>query len=210
MVDLLVGALDARRADEGRSAFARAGGGTRVGEQIFDERVRIHSDPADPLLFTSPFNDEGLPNARADWVEGGVLRNLAYSRFWAQRQGRTPTAFTSGYYMAGGDATVDEMVASTERGLLVTRFWYIRSVDPRTLLYTGLTRDGTFLIEGGRVTRAAKNMRWNESPIFILNSVEMMGRPTRVANDSGGTGPAVVVPALKVRGFTFTSVSDAV
>jgi predicted Zn-dependent protease len=112
--------------------------------------------------------------------------------------------------MAGGDATVDEMVASTERGLLVTRLWYIRSVDPRTLLYTGLTRDGTFLIEGGRITRAAKNLRWNESPIYMLNNVEMMGRPTRVAADSGGTGPSVVVPPLKVRGFTFTSVSDAV
>ena len=211
MVALLVGALDARRADEGRSAFSRAGGGTRVGERIFDERVRIHSDPADPLLFTTPFNDEGLPNVRTEWVEGGVLRNLVYDRFWAESQGRTPTGFPSGsYYMAGGDATIDEMVASTERGLLLTRLWYIRSVDPRTLLYTGLTRDGTFLIEGGRITRAVKNLRWNESPIFILNNVEMMGRPTRVAADSGGTGPSVVVPPLKVRGFTFTSVSDAV
>ncbi len=210
MVGLLVGALDARRADEGRSAFSRAGGGTRVGERIFDERVRIHSDPADPLLFTNPFNDEGLPNARTEWVEGGVLRSLVYDRFWAQSQGRTPTGFLSGYYMAGGDATIDEMVASTERGLLLTRFWYIRSVDPRTLLFTGLTRDGTFLIEGGRITRAVKNLRWNESPIFMLNNVEMMGRPTRVAADSGGTGPSIVVPPLKLRGFTFTSVSDAV
>jgi predicted Zn-dependent protease len=210
MVDLLVRALDARRADEGRSAFSRAGGGTLVGERVFDERVRLHSDPADPLLFTSPFNDEGLPNTRMEWVDGGVLRNLTHSRYWAERQGRPPAGFISGYYMGGGDSTIEEMIASTERGLLVTRLWYIRSVDPRTLLYTGLTRDGTFLIEGGRITRAAKNMRWNESPMFILNNLEMMGRPTRVANDSGGTGPSVVVPPLKVRGFTFTSISDAV
>jgi predicted Zn-dependent protease len=103
------------------------------------------------------------------------------------------------------------MIRSTERGLLVTRLWYIRPVDPRTILFTGLTRDGTFLVENGRVTHAVKNLRWNESPIFMLNNVEMMGRPVRVsANESGGLAPAVIVPPIKARDFTFTSLSDAI
>jgi predicted Zn-dependent protease len=113
--------------------------------------------------------------------------------------------------MEGGDASMDEMIASTERGLLLTRFWYIRGVDPRTILFTGLTRDGTFLIEDGRVTTPVKNMRWNESPIFMLNNIEMMGAPVRVSpSESSGLASATVVPPLKVRDFNFTSLSDAV
>jgi predicted Zn-dependent protease len=113
--------------------------------------------------------------------------------------------------MEGGDATLDDMIRSTQRGLLVTRLWYIRSVDPRTILFTGLTRDGTFLIENGRVAHPVKNLRWNESPIFMLNNVEMMGPPVRVSpSESSEVGSAVHVPALKVRAFTFSSVSDAV
>jgi predicted Zn-dependent protease len=103
------------------------------------------------------------------------------------------------------------MIAGTQRGLLVTRFWYIRPVDPRTILYTGLTRDGTFLIENGKITRAVKNLRYNESPIFMLNNLEAMGRPVRVASsEDGSPGQAIVVPPIKARDFTFTSLSDAV
>jgi predicted Zn-dependent protease len=106
---------------------------------------------------------------------------------------------------------MDEMIASTSRGILVTRFWYIRAVDPRTILYTGLTRDGTFLIEKGKITRAVKNLRFNESPVFLLNNVEALGQPVRVsASEDGGPGLAVVVPPVKARDFTFTSLSDAV
>ena len=106
---------------------------------------------------------------------------------------------------------VDSMIASTERGLLVTRFWYIRPVDQRTILYTGLTRDGTFLIENGKVTRPIKNLRYNESPVFMLNNLVMLGRPVRVsATESGGPGTAIIVPPIKVRDFSFTSLSDAV
>jgi predicted Zn-dependent protease len=103
------------------------------------------------------------------------------------------------------------MIASTERGLLVTRLWYIRPVDPRTILYTGLTRDGTFLVENGKITRAVKNLRWNESPVFLLNNILAMGRPVRVsASEDGSPGAAIVVPPVKARDFTFTSLSDAV
>lgn len=211
MLGLMMGALGARAADEGRSFFSRPGGGNRIGERFVDDRVTIWSDPLDPRLFTTPFTEEGLPNRREVWVENGVLRTLTYNRYWAQRQNREPTGFPTGYYMEGGDATLDDMIRSTERGLLVTRFWYIRSVDPRTILYTGLSRDGTFMIENGRVAHPVKNLRWNESPVFMLGNIEMIGRPVRVSpSESSEVASAVVVPPLKVRDFTFTSVSDAV
>lgn len=211
MVGLMMRALDARPADEGRSFFSKPGGGNRIGERFVDERVSIYSDPQDPQIFSTPFDDQGLPNRRTSWVENGVLRNLIYDRYWAQENGREPTGFPSGWHMAGGDASIEEMIRSTQRGLLVTRFWYIRGVDPRTILYTGLSRDGTFLIEDGRISHAVKNLRWNESPIFMLNNIELTGEPVRIsAGESSGLTPAVVVPPLKVRDFTFTSLSDAI
>jgi predicted Zn-dependent protease len=211
MVGLMMSSLGARAADEGRSFFSRPGGGNKIGEQFLDERVTIWSDPMDPRVFSAPFNGEGLPNRREVWVDNGVLGTLAYNRFWAERQSREPTGFVSGYYMEGGDATLEDMIRSTERGLLVTRFWYIRSVDPRTILYTGLSRDGTFMIENGRIAHPVKNLRWNESPVFMLSNLEMMGRPVRVSpSESSDLSAAVWVPPLKVRDFTFTSVSDAV
>jgi predicted Zn-dependent protease len=203
LVSLMIGALGARQADEGRSFFSRSGGGNRIGEKFLDPRVTLASDPADPQLLSAPFAGSGLPNRRTVWVENGTLRNLVYDRFWASRNNLNPTGFPDGFLMQGGNATTEQMIASTERGLLVTRFWYIRSVDPRTVLFTGLTRDGTFLVENGRITGAVKNLRWND--------IEMMGTPIRVnASGSGDLGSNVVVPPLKVRDFTFTSLSDAV
>jgi predicted Zn-dependent protease len=211
LVQLLSGALNARAADEGRSFFSRPGGGNKVGLKVVDERVTLTSDPLDPEAPSVPFTLEGLPIGRTVWIENGVVRNLAYDRYWASRQSRTPTATGGTLRMSGGSATVDEMVASTRRGLLITRFWYIRAVDARTILYTGLTRDGTFMVENGMITRAVKNLRFNESPIFMLNNIEAMGVPVRVsASESGGPGTAVVVPPLKIREFLFTSLSDAI
>ncbi len=211
LVQLISGAAQARAADEGRSFFSKPGGGTKIGQKVVDERVTLLSDPLDPEAYGTTFGGDGLPTAKMTWIENGVVKNLAYDRFWAQQQGVEPSAFSGSLRMLGGNSSLEEMIASTERGLLITRFWYIRPVDPRTILYTGLTRDGTFLIENGRVTRAVKNLRWNESPIFMLNNVEAMGAPVRVsASESGGPGQAVVMPPLKVRDFTFTSLSDAV
>jgi predicted Zn-dependent protease len=211
MVGLMMNALSARGADEGRSYFSKQGGGNRIGERFLDERISIYSDPTDPRLLSTPFNSEGVPNRRMEWVENGVLQNLIYDRFWASKSNREATGFPGGYFMEGGEATIDEMIASTERGLLVTRFWYIRGVDPRTILFTGLSRDGTFLVENGRISHPVKNLRWNESPIFMLNNVEMMGRPVRISpSESSSLASAVIVPPLKVRDFTFTSISDAV
>jgi predicted Zn-dependent protease len=211
LVQLISRAASARSADEGRSFFSKPGGGTKMGMKVVDERVTLLSDPLDPEAYGQTFGGDGLPTKKMTWIENGLVKNLSYDRFWAQKQGVEPSGFPGTLRMMGGNTSVEEMIASTERGLLVTRFWYIRPVDPRTILYTGLTRDGTFLIENGKVTRAVKNLRWNESPIFMLNNIEAMGAPVRVsASESGGPGQAIVVPPLKVRDFTFTSLSDAV
>jgi predicted Zn-dependent protease len=211
LVQLIAFQLSARNADEGRSFFTRPGGGTKIGMKVIDERVTLASDPSDPEVPATPFTGEGLPVPATTWIGNGVVKNLAYDRYWAQKQGKTPTPFAGTLRMSGGVTSVDEMIASTPRGILVTRFWYIRAVDPRTILYTGLTRDGTFLIENGKITRAVKNLRYNESPIFMLNNLEAMGRPVRVsASEAGGPGLAIVVPPIKVRDFSFTSLSDAV
>ena len=211
LVQLIAFALNARAADEGRSFFSRAGGGNKVGLKVVDDRVTLLSDPLDPEAPAAPFTAEGLPVSRTVWIENGIVRNLAYDRYWAARHSRAATSPGGTLRMSGGTATTDEMIASTRRGLLVTRFWYIRPVDARTILYTGLTRDGTFLIENGKITRAVKNLRFNESPIFMLNNMDAMGVPVRVsASEAGGAGTAIVVPPIKVREFTFTSMSDAI
>ena len=211
LIQLIGGSLNARNADEGRSFFSKPGGGNKIGEKVVDERVTVTSDPLDPRVPANTFGGDGSPNGRVTWIENGVVKNLAYDRFWAQRTGKEPTGTGGTISISGGDSSVEEMIATTERGLLVTRFWYIRPVDPRTILFTGLTRDGTFLIENGRITRPVRNLRYNESPIFMLNNLLMMGRPERVsASEAGGPGQAIMAPPLKVRDFTFTSSSDAI
>ena len=145
------------------------------------------------------------------WVEDGVLKALSYSRSWADRQGVEPRPAPQNLIMAGGDATVEEMIASTRRGVLITRFWYIRGLNPRTMSYTGLTRDGTFLIENGRISRPVTNFRFNQSMVSLLQNVEMLGRPTRVAaSENSSVSAPIVVPALKVRACNLASVSDAI
>ena len=218
LVPLLGSAVNARAADEGRGTFSKRGGGTRLGEKVMDERVTIYSDPADPDLLAQPFDTEGLPLQRRVWVENGILTNFSYSRFWAQKQGKEPTGgggggggagggfgggLPGGLKMAGGTKSTDELIAGTQRGILVTHFFYIRFLDQRTVLVTGLTRDGTFLIENGKITKALKNFRWNESPLFMLNKLEELGRAER-------TAAGQVMPSIRVKDFNFTSLSDAV
>lgn len=199
------GALGARQADEGRSAMSKPGGGTKVGERILDSRISLINDPADPQVLGAPFDGDGLPLRREVWIENGVLKQLAYDRYWAQRQNQRVTGgggFGGGVKMLGGDSSMDAMIRSTERGILVTRFWYLRPIDPRTLMYTGLTRDGTFLVEDGRISRSIKNLRFNDSPLIMLNKVDAVGPTVRT---TGG-----VFPSIKARDFSFTSLSDAV
>ena len=208
LVQLVGNYTDARTSDEGRSPFVKQGGGNKIGEKIVDNRVTIFSDPADSQLLAQPFDGEGFPIARQVWIENGTLKQLYYSRFWAKKQGKQPTGAPSSLKMSGGSASIDEMIKSTERGILVTRLWYLREVDPRTILYTGLTRDGTFLIENGKISHAAQNFRFNESPLFMLNNLETLGKAERLAGTE--QGGAIVMPSIKVRDFNFTSLSEAV
>ena len=205
LIPLLANALNARNADEGRSAFSKAGGGTRIGETVADPRVTLYSDPSDPALLGQPFDNEGLPIKRIVWIEKGVLRNLAYTRFWAQKQNKQPTGApqAGGLALTGGTKATEQLIAGCERGILVTHFFYIRSLEPRTVLQTGLTRDGTFLIEKGKITKSLKNFRWNESPLLMLNRLEDIGR-------SESTDAGRLMPALRIKDFDFTSLSDAV
>lgn len=200
----LIGTMgfDARSADEGRSYLSKKGGGTRLGEKLFDDKVTIYSDPLHPDLPFSTFSGDGRPQKRTTWVDKGVVKQLSYSRYWAQQKGVEPVPGAGNLVMQGGTSSIQDMIKNTEKGILVTRFWYIRFVDPQTMLLTGLTRDGTFYIENGKVTFPIKNFRFNESPVIMLNNVEEMGRPERTEN--------MIVPPLKIRDFTFTSLSDAV
>jgi predicted Zn-dependent protease len=214
LVPSVIGALNARNTDEGRSAFSKPGGGSKLGEKIVDERVTLFSDPADPDLLAQPFDADGLPLRRRVWVEKGVLRQLAYTRFWAQKQGKESTGggggggggfggTPGGLKFPGGTQTLDQLIAGCQRGVLVTHFFYTNVLDARSGLMTGLTRDGTFLIEGGKIVRAVKNFRWNEAPLIMLNKIEEIGRSER-------TRVGQVMPPMRVRDFNFASLSDAV
>lgn len=208
LVQLIAFYGDARSSDEGRSPFTKQGGGNKLGEKIIDPRISITADPFDPMVLGQPWDFDGLPLGRQTFVDKGVLKELYYSRFWAKKQGKQPTGAPTSFIMSGGTTSVEDMIKSTPRGILVTRLWYLREVDPRTILYTGLTRDGTFLIENGRISKAIKNFRFNDSPLFMLNNLEAMGRPVRLAGTEAGG--AVIVPPIKVKDFNFTSLSDAV
>jgi predicted Zn-dependent protease len=204
-IDLLQNMLfnmDARSADEGRSFLSKKGGGMKLNEKLLDERISIYSDPTNPEVPTSTWNGDGQPQEKRYWIEKGIVKNLFYSRYWAKQKGVKPIPTPDNAIMEGGNATLEEMIKSTKKGILVTRLWYIRTVDPQTLLYTGLTRDGTFYIENGEIKFPIKNFRFNESPIIMLNNLEELGKPQRI-NGS-------LVPPMKIRDFTFTSLSDAV
>jgi predicted Zn-dependent protease len=207
LLRFLVTSFDARQADEGRSFFSRKGGGTRVGEKLYSDAVTLVSDPADPAAPGAPFDAEGLPRGPAVWIENGVQKQLEVSRFWARKTGVAATAEPHVYHLKGGTAaSVDELVRGTKRGLLVTRFWYSRWLDRQTALATGLTRDGTFLVENGEIVGPVNNFRWNESAAALLRNVEAMTREsvlTPMTDD-------LVVPAMRVAEFNMASVSEAV
>lgn len=207
MLQLLYWNLGRRGADEGRSFFSNGGNGTRLGEKLFDERITIWSDPASPIAPSTPWGEGGMPLSKTVWIEKGVVKNLAVGRFWGEKKGIPPLPFGSNIVMEGMDGSVDDLIASTDYGLLVTSFWYIRGVDPRTILHTGLTRDGLFLIEKGRITRPVVNFRWNESPAAIFAKTEMLGRAGRVVTREGSI--PTVAPPLKASEFRFTSVSPS-
>jgi len=195
--------FDARAADEGRSFLSdRKTGGNKLGQKVFGENITIRSAAAHPKLLGNPFGADGLPAKEITWVESGVVKNLMYSRHWAAKKGKEPTGFVMNFLTEGGDYTLEELIKDTEKGILVSSFWYIRMVDPNTLLCTGLTRDGTFWVEKGKVQYPINNFRFNESPVVLLNNIEKMTKPQKV-----GFG---LLPGVKAGNFTFSSVSEAV
>ncbi len=211
----MLNAFDARNADEGRSFLSKKGGGNKLGEKLFDERVNVWADPAHAEVPASPWASNGLPQPSLYLIKNGVVKNLLYSRYWAEKQDTEPVPGPNNAIMAGTEASSEDLIADTESGVLVTRTWYIRTVNPQTLLYTGLTRDGTFFIEDGKIKYPVKNFRFNESPIAMLNNLEALGKPQRLAAglfgfiSRGGRVP-LLIPPMKVRDFTFSSLSDAV
>jgi len=218
----MAGSMDQRSADEGRSFLSKkppegeeieAGAPTnRLGDKMFDERVTIYSDPRHPECPTAPFAGDGAPVEKTVWIDKGVIKAMPNTRYWAEKNGvkYNPTSYAGGgifggqgqMIMAGGDKSLEDMIKGTRRGVLVTRLWYIRQLDPQSLMYTGLTRDGTFYIEDGEIKYPIKNFRFNESPIVMLNNIEELGKPVRIDGS--------MIPPMKIRDFTFSSLSDAV
>lgn len=214
----------ARDAAEGRTVFSKPGGGTRIGERLSELPLTLRSDPHEPGLESAPFViahasgddssvfDNGLPVEPTDWLRDGVLRRLFTTRHSAGLTG-LPTAPVGGNLIldGGGKRSLDDMVADTERGLLLTCLWYIREVDPATLLLTGLTRDGVYLVEGGEVTGVVNNFRFNESPVDLLGRVTEVGRTERtLPREWGDWFTRAAFPAMRIPDFNMSSVSQGV
>jgi predicted Zn-dependent protease len=228
VADLMVDAYwyaGARDAHEGQSVYSKRPSGTRIGEQIAKPGVRLHSDPSLPGLECAPFTmatssgpttsvfDNGIELGPTDWLRDGVLTSLVQTRHSSKLTGQPVTPYVDNLALTvdGGTGTIDDLVASTDRGLLVTCLWYIRVVDPQTLLLTGLTRDGVYLVEGGEITGSVNNFRWNESPVDLL----------RRFTEASATAPSfsrewgddyfsrTATPALRVPDFNMSSVSQA-
>ena len=215
----------ARSADEGRTVFSRPGGGTRIGEKIAALPLTLRSDPSEPGLEAEPFYtvtsseegahsvfDNGVPLGPTDWIRAGELSALTGTRAWAGKAGTPATLMQDNLILEAPDATASlaDMVARTERGLLLTCLWYIRVVDPQVLLMTGLTRDGVYLVENGEVTGAVNNFRWNESPVDLLGRATEAGRTERcLPREWSDYFTRTAMPPLRIPDFNMSTVSQA-
>ena len=206
LIGFLNNNFDARTAEEGRNAFSAKDGKTRLGEKLFSESINVYSDPAHPDMPATPSTSEGIPASRLSLIKSGVLENFQYSRFWAGQRKLEPTPGPVNYIIESAQPAVslDEMIKGMQRGLLISRFWYVRLVDPRTIVLTGLTRDGLWWVEKGKISHPVRNLRFNQSVLAMLApwNVEAIGAAERRS--------PLVVPALKLNQFTFTSISDAI
>ncbi len=223
MVDAYWGA-GARVANEGESVYSRRGGGTRIGEQIAKHGVHLYSDPAYARLECAPFNvagasentesvfDNGLPLERTDWLADGRLAALLQTRHSAALTDQPTTSMIDNLVLEidGGQGSEQDLVAGMEKGLLLTCLWYIREVDPQTMLLTGLTRDGVYLVEGGEIVGAVNNFRWNESPIDLLNRFTHASKTVlSFSREWGDDFSRTATPALRIPDFNMSSVSQA-
>jgi predicted Zn-dependent protease len=200
--------LDRVLAESGTGPFAATPGRSKIGQKIFDERISIGADPMDPELGIAPFSNSGNVYHPVMWVKNGVLRELAYYRPYGIKQlGKNTGLPNSGAFrMSGGTASIEEMISTTRRGVLVTRFSDVTELDSKSMLLHGYTRDGLWLIENGKISKAIKNFRFMDSPMFILNKIEALGVPTRVFHPKAG----IIVPPMKVHDFHFSSLSEAI
>jgi len=205
----LLDSLDARAADEGRSFFSRKGGGNRRGARLFDEKLTLRSDPKDPTAPQSAIGHEGAPHRARAWIEKGRLLSLSLDRAYAKKSGAVPIPSPSSFRMEGGAAPIEEMIRATKRGLLVTRLWYTNMLDPRSLLLTGLTRDGNFLIENGRIVAPARNLRFNQSLATLFAKIEALGPAEPTWRALWGEGLSAAPPML-VPGVAFSSRSGGI
>jgi predicted Zn-dependent protease len=210
MLQFMTWSMDIRAAEEGRSFMSKKGGGTLLGEKVLGENVSMRSDPFDPHAPGFPWSYSLLPAEKTTWVDKGVVKNMAMDRYWAQKTHRQPVPFPSNIIMEGGTSTLDDLIASTERGLLITHFWYIRFLQPDTVQLTGLTRDGLFYIEKGKVQHPVMNFRFNQSVVEMLKNVEGLTAAVPVGNSAGVFQGLNLLPTVKVRGFNMASLSDAV
>ena len=228
VADLMIDAYwyaGARTAFEGQSVYSRRGGGTRIGEALAEPGVNLFSDPAYPGLECEPFAvaasssnessvfDNGLPLERTDWIRDGRLAALLQTRHSATMTGQpvTPAIDNLVLTVHGASGSIEDLVAGTERGLLLTCLWYIREVDPQTLLLTGITRDGVYLVEGGEITGAVNNFRFNESPVDLLNRFTHASATVPAFSREWGDDyfSRTAMPALRVPDFNMSSVSQA-
>jgi predicted Zn-dependent protease len=214
----------AREAHDGQTVFSKRGGGTRIGERLSDQPLQVYSDPAYPRLEASPFVstsssneiesvfDNGLPLSRTDWVKDGALAALLQNRYSAKLTGQPVTPYIDNLVVEvdGATGSTQDLLAGVERGLLVTCLWYIREVDPQTLLLTGLTRDGVYLVENGEVTGAVNNFRFNESPVDLMRRFSHASATApSFSREWGDYFPRTATPALRVPDFNMSTVSQA-
>jgi predicted Zn-dependent protease len=222
MMIYLAWSMAGRGAQEGRTAFSAPGGGTRVGERLTDLPLSLFSDPMASGLACTPFVavnsssetvsvfDNGMEIAQVDWIRNGVINALAYPRATATKFDAKVAVAADNLVMTGGSAELADMIAATERGLLLTTLWYIREVDPTTLLLTGLTRDGVYLIEDGEVTAAVNNFRFNESPLDLLRRATEAGASEKtLPREWGDWVTRAAMPSLRIPDFYMSSVSQA-
>jgi predicted Zn-dependent protease len=219
LIRLIQAGFSARNTEEGRTFLSKRGGGNLLGEKVFPEFINLRSDPFDGKQPSSPWTGDLLPARATTWVNKGVIANLAYDRYWATKTGKEANGGGGGrggggggfgggsLTLDGGSESLDQLIGSVGRGVLITHLWYIRNVNPQTLQQTGLTRDGTFLIENGKITAPVMNFRFLESPVRLLKNTIKLGPATRVRGLEGGM---MIAPSIVATDFPLPSISDAI
>jgi predicted Zn-dependent protease len=214
-LSLMTGLFNARTVESSAGNYfsGKQAGTTKIGEKLFSDAFTLKSDVGNAILRQTPIGPDGMAARPVTWIEKGVLKYLSYDRAWARRQKKdpTPVAINQSLVMEGSDTTIDQMIKTTKRGLLVTFFWYIRAVDAQTLLHTGMTRDGLFLIENGEIAGPVQNFRWNMSPLVGYNNITAVGTPVPIHTGESYDGPGTaLVPPVRIEDFFMTSISPAV